>query len=76
VPCVEACPQKAIYRDKRGVVIVNEAKCTGCGVCIEVCPLEAIKIHPDRKVAVKCVLCGSCIEWCPAECLKIVEDID
>jgi len=73
-PCIEACPREAIYRDERGVVMVNEVKCVGCGTCVKVCPFEAIKVHPNRKVAVKCVLCGSCIEWCPAECLEVVEE--
>jgi len=73
-PCVDACPVGALYRDARGVVLVDEGKCIGCGSCVEVCPFGAIRIHPERGVAIKCVLCGSCVEWCPVGCLRIVDE--
>jgi len=74
--CMKACQREAIYRDSRGVIMVNADKCDGCAACLNACPYGAIKIHPTRRVAIKCTLCGACIEWCPAECLKVVEDLD
>jgi len=41
-------------------------KCTGCGICVKVCPLNNIKI--DNGVAVhscKCAACYACLHWCP-----------
>ena len=46
--------------------VVDETKCTGCGTCAEVCPVEAIKVddvaHVDPET---CVDCGTCAEECP-----------
>lgn len=41
-PARRACPQGAIVRSEtRGWVVVTE-RCTGCGACIRVCPMQAI----------------------------------
>lgn len=47
-------------------IIVNEEKCTGCGTCEEVCPVEAIKVENGKAVVDQeaCVDCGTCIEEC------------
>ncbi len=49
------------------VLIVDEALCTNCGECYEVCPTGVIHEHPDREVAFKCDLCDGtpqCIAFC------------
>jgi len=52
----------------RGYVLtVDEAKCTNCGACYDVCPTGVIHEHPDRHVAFKCDLCDGepqCIAFC------------
>jgi carbon-monoxide dehydrogenase iron sulfur subunit len=70
--CMKACPENAIWRDKMGVVRVDEKKCTGCGACTEACPFGAIWLHPDTKKAIKCDLCGFCVSRCPPRVLKII----
>jgi len=49
-------------------------KCTSCGSCEKVCPVEAIAKGKDRYVidADKCVSCGACTSECPVE--AIVEE--
>jgi len=37
-----ACP--AFYHDNEGNVRINEALCTGCGVCPQICPFDAIEV--------------------------------
>jgi ferredoxin len=52
---------------------VNKEKCTGCGACVDVCPVEAIVLENGKaKVdADKCVDCGQCVEACPVEAIRI-----
>jgi Fe-S-cluster-containing hydrogenase component 2 len=67
------CPTKAITRnEKADIVIVSEAKCIGCGACVEACPFGAIWLHPDKKVAIKCDLCKACVSRCPTNALSVV----
>ena len=36
-PCMDVCPEKAIYRRPDGLVLIDPDKCTGCGKCKEAC---------------------------------------
>jgi heterodisulfide reductase subunit A len=52
--------------------IVDEDKCKGCGLCVEVCPYGAIKIE-DGKARVEVVLCkgcGSCSSACKSGAIQ------
>ncbi len=42
--CVEACPNDAAI-PHQGRVTVNPLKCTGCGICEQVCPVQGSAIH-------------------------------
>jgi len=52
---------------------VDEDKCVGCGLCVDVCPVEAITLEDDKaKVDEnKCTECGQCVEECPNEAISI-----
>jgi Fe-S-cluster-containing hydrogenase component 2 len=53
-------------------VKVDKEKCTGCAACVEVCPLNAIKIKKDKAViSDECVECGACINQCPNEAITL-----
>ncbi|MFC1549082.1 FAD-binding protein [Candidatus Omnitrophota bacterium] len=47
------------------IKVINE-KCTGCTLCVKVCPFGAISMQ--EKLAVidlaKCTFCGACVEAC------------
>jgi MauM/NapG family ferredoxin protein len=45
--CVERCPLKheAIAFGDDGVPVIDEQRCTGCGVCAYLCPPDAIAVH-------------------------------
>jgi ferredoxin len=42
-------------------------KCAGCGICVEKCPIDAIKLTDDLSVTDpnKCIGCGLCAHHCP-----------
>lgn len=70
--CGNACPEEAIYADDRGVKIVDESKCIGCGACVKACPWHMPTINPETQKASKCILCGACIEGCITGALSMV----
>jgi NAD-dependent dihydropyrimidine dehydrogenase PreA subunit len=52
---------------------VDSEKCTGCGECIEVCPLDAIALKDEVAVIneEECSDCGSCVDVCPSEAISL-----
>ena len=55
--CIDACPEEAITKRKDGIVVMDYEQCTGCELCIEACPYNAISFDADKDVAQKCNLC-------------------
>ena len=37
-PCVRACPTKATFRNKDGIVMMDYHRCIGCRFCMAACP--------------------------------------
>jgi len=56
-PCVEVCPESAIEEREDGVVILDQEKCSACGLCANECPYNAISLDPESGLAYKCNLC-------------------
>jgi NADH-quinone oxidoreductase subunit F len=55
---------------------IIEERCKGCGLCVKVCPVEAItgekkKLHVIDKD--KCIRCGQCIAKCKLEAIIKVD---
>ena len=55
------------------VAQVNKETCTGCGDCLEACPLDAIEIQDEIAVvdADTCGDCGACVDECPTESITV-----
>lgn len=62
---------------------INEKKCTGCGKCVTLCPVEAMSLvnacdphKPGKKIAKldteQCLGCGVCLNGCKVDALKLV----
>lgn len=73
--CIDVCPTKALARDKRGVVRLEEELCVGCLSCIGFCPYAVMFWHTDETIPFKCIACGVCARECPEEALEIM-DVD
>ena len=53
-----------------------ENGCIGCGICVSVCPFQAIVINENGVAQVdeaKCVACGKCVSECPKQVIHIHE---
>jgi pyruvate formate lyase activating enzyme len=63
-------PESQSYKSE---IFYNAERCVGCGKCIAVCPVKAIKmrddkVETDRKI---CTGCGACVEACPEEAREL-----
>ena len=55
---------------------LNPAWCKGCGVCVEFCPKNALKLAGGRVHTVPgadCIACGLCESLCPDFAVYLVE---
>ncbi len=69
-PCVHACPVEALSVDeKTGAVLVDQEKCTSCGLCIDACPGKVPHLHPTKRYAVICDLCRG-----DPQCAKVCQE--
>ncbi|MHC1680264.1 MAG: 4Fe-4S binding protein [Methanomassiliicoccales archaeon] len=52
----------------------NEDRCTHCGMCISICPVEALTMDKTawkvRYESERCIACGMCIDACPPGAMK------
>ncbi len=48
-------------------------KCTGCGVCVKRCQMEALGMEGEKAVlaAHRCIGCGLCVGTCPGKALAL-----
>ena len=67
------CPEDAIQL-QGGALQVEPNACTGCMICVEVCPHDVMFAHKDSDIPVKCNLCGECARTCPRNAILWVED--
>jgi ferredoxin len=52
-------------------VKIDNEKCTGCGVCIDSCPVSALELKDGiAVVSDDCTECGICISECPTEAIS------
>lgn len=52
---------------------VDEAKCTGCGCCVLICPEGAVDNLPSFIARIDhdlCTECLECLEGCPTRALE------
>ena len=48
--------------------------CQACGVCVDRCQMEALRLDGDRVLldVDRCIGCGLCVSTCPSESLTLV----
>ena len=84
--CIKVCEPGAIYRRPDGLVIVDPEKCTGCKLCTDACPHDALFFNEDLNIAQKCTGCAHllddgwdvprCVDACASGALHFGEEED
>ncbi len=70
---------RPVVADKSQVQFRVLDSCSGCTVCAQVCPLNAIEARPYLKHEVidgKCNRCGLCVPACPEHAIEVVRRAD
>lgn len=67
---------KGVLAPSRFKAQVDAALCTSCGMCVEICPVEAVALNNDdiaEVSAAACIGCGLCATACPVEAIALLE---
>jgi len=78
--CRSLCPVGGFYallgRFSPLRVGFSRQRCTGCGECSRVCPVEEVLVPSlvegsSQVVSGDCTRCGDCIDICPSKALNV-----
>jgi formate hydrogenlyase subunit 6/NADH:ubiquinone oxidoreductase subunit I len=71
-----AFPDAGVVQNRRSVprhAVVKRERCTGCGLCGELCPTGAIRVTYRATIVVdRCTGCGICVEVCPLGAIHLM----
>jgi NAD-dependent dihydropyrimidine dehydrogenase PreA subunit len=62
-----------------GIRRIDYARCNGCGTCVDLCPMDVIRLDQSTKKAVimylrDCQSCFACETECPKEAIFVTPD--
>ncbi len=59
--------------DRSVTTVIDPDKCTGCGLCVTVCPSETITMQEDKAVVTgdRSLQCGHCAAVCPVDAVTV-----
>lgn len=58
--------------------VIDEEICSGCGICVEWCPTDAIVLDAEgvaQRDEGACLGCGVCSRFCPEEAISLQEGL-
>ena len=54
--------------------VVDAEKCVECGICVDVCPADAISVNGKAEIDhEKCTGCGACVDECSQDAISLIE---
>jgi formate hydrogenlyase subunit 6/NADH:ubiquinone oxidoreductase subunit I len=75
---LNSVPPVAVPPKFRGKIAYDKEGCTGCRLCISICPTRAIEFIPEeKKVKIfvsRCCFCAQCVDICPPAVLSMTEE--
>lgn len=59
-----------------GIRKIDELQCNGCGICVEICPLDVLRMDQAREVSFikyleDCMSCCLCEFECPTDAISV-----
>ncbi|MBW1801774.1 MAG: 4Fe-4S binding protein [Deltaproteobacteria bacterium] len=63
-----------IYLENVTTLVLDEEKCVGCGMCLDVCPHAVLNMndgHAYIQCRDACMECGACARNCPAAAISV-----
>ena len=84
--CKDCCDTLHLWRDGAFPLInstyylsvIDQEACSGCGICAERCPTDAIRLNDEEKAErdeSACFGCGICARFCPEEAISLKEGL-
>jgi Na+-translocating ferredoxin:NAD+ oxidoreductase RNF subunit RnfB len=84
--CKDCCDTLHLWRDGAFPLInstyylsvIDPDSCSGCGICVERCPTDAIELNDDgtaEREEDTCFGCGICARFCPEEAISLKEGL-
>jgi len=83
--CKDCCDTFTLWRSGAAplinatthLAIIDPTACTGCEVCVERCPVDAIAMKDGVAVREEsyCIGCGVCARFCPAYAISLQEGL-
>ena len=61
------------------IEIIDTNLCTGCGICVNSCPMDVIRMDEDLQKAIiryqeDCMLCEFCVLDCPVDAITVTPE--
>mgnify|MGYP001028986754 CR=1 FL=1 len=57
-------------------ISIDHHKCTGCGTCVDVCPVAVFELDDGKSTLVKvdeCLVGRACEAQCPESAIEVTE---
>ena len=66
---------KEYFQAEGKICEIRKERCSGCGLCVEICPYKALELDEEEKIAVineaLCKGCGACVSSCRTSAIDL-----